>query len=207
MGPTWSLEKEGVVIQISSFSNGIRIALLNTRGFLVEYASKLARLAKEKGCNIAILVDWDVSGLLIYLKVKKIIPSLKVGSRLSNAGQVGAGCPRRGREIPDANENNHFDAVKRELKEAIQRIQLRIHRTKQALPEYSEYLEDIAYLASHLDYLEKKRIEINSITALLDDNTKFWSLRENDLRDAFEDRLFCSMNSRVCDTRPFAGIK
>jgi 5S rRNA maturation endonuclease (ribonuclease M5) len=71
------IEKEGIVIQISSFSDGIRIALLNTRGFLVEYASKLAKLAKEKGCNIAIVVDWDVSGLLIYLKVKKIIPSLK----------------------------------------------------------------------------------------------------------------------------------
>jgi hypothetical protein len=90
----------------------------------------------------------------------------------------------------NANENNHFDAVKRELKQAVQEIQIRTHRSRQALPEDTEYLEEIAYLASHLDYLEQKRIEINSITALLNDNAKFWSFIENDIRDAFEDRLF-----------------
>jgi 5S rRNA maturation endonuclease (ribonuclease M5) len=143
--------------------------------------------AKEKGCNIAIVVDWDVSGLLIYLKVKKIIPSLKrIGVDFRTLEKLGL----RVEDVEEkynANENNHFDAVKRELKEAIQEIQRRTHRSKQ---EDSEYLEEIAYLASHLDYLEQKRIEINSITALLNDNAKFWSFIENDIRDAFKDRLF-----------------
>lgn len=71
------IEKEGTAIQMSSYSNNKRIALLNTRGFAVEYASDLARLASEKGCNISCLVDWDISGLLIFMKLRKIIPGIK----------------------------------------------------------------------------------------------------------------------------------
>ena len=184
------IEKEGIVIQISPFSNAKRIALLNTRGFLVEYASKLAKLAKEKGCNIAIVVDWDVSGLLIYLKVKKIIPSLKrIGVDFQTLEKLGLRIADV-EEKYNANENNHYDAVRRELKEAVEEIQLKTYRSKQALPEDNEYLKEIAYLASHLDYLEEKRIEINSITAELNDNAKFWSFIEDEIRDAFEDRLF-----------------
>jgi hypothetical protein len=42
------VEKEGIVSQINLFANRKAIALLNTRGFFVEYASKLAKLAMKE---------------------------------------------------------------------------------------------------------------------------------------------------------------
>ena len=63
------IEKEGVAEVLSPFADKMGIALLNTRGFLTEYASMLSNLSKENGCNVAILTDFDVSGLLLARKV------------------------------------------------------------------------------------------------------------------------------------------
>ena len=63
------IEKEGVAEVLSPFAEKMGIALLNTRGFLTEYASMLSNLSKENGCNVAILTDFDVSGLLLARKV------------------------------------------------------------------------------------------------------------------------------------------
>ena len=40
-----------------AFADEKGIAILNTRGFLTEYARELSELAEEKRCNIAILTD------------------------------------------------------------------------------------------------------------------------------------------------------
>jgi hypothetical protein len=47
------------------------IALLNTRGFLTEYASILSEQASNKGCNTAILTDF-ASGLLIASNIPNV---------------------------------------------------------------------------------------------------------------------------------------
>jgi hypothetical protein len=174
------IEKEGVIIQISSFSDGKRIALLNTRGFLVDYASRLAKLANERGCNIAIIVDWDASGLLMYLKVKKLIPNLKrIGVDFKTVKDLGL---RLGdvEEKYEGSINKHFDALKHELEEA---LDSKRNKTKEEITEYR-------HLQSQLDYLKEKRIEINSIIAQLRDNEKFYGWIEDELRDAFPYRNF-----------------
>jgi hypothetical protein len=175
------IEKEGVIIQISSFSDGKRIALLNTRGFLVDYASRFAKLANERGCNIAIIVDWDASGLLMYLKVKKLIPSLKrIGVDFKTVKDLGL---RLGdvEEKYEGSKNKHFDALKHELDEALE--DAKGNKTKEEITEFR-------YLQSQLDYLKEKRIEINSIIAQLKDNEKFYGWIEDELRDAFQYRIF-----------------
>ena len=63
------IEKEGVVEQLKSFADEYGIALLNTRGFLTEYADILQDKAEKEGCNIAILTDFDASGLVMACKV------------------------------------------------------------------------------------------------------------------------------------------
>jgi hypothetical protein len=175
------IEKEGVIIQISSFSDGKRIALLNTRGFLVDYASRLAKLANEKGCNIAIIVDWDVSGLLMYLKVKKIILGLKrIGVDFKTVIDLGLGLGDV-EEKYEGSKNKHFNALKKELEEALENAER--NKTEEEITEYR-------YLRSHLDYLGENRIEINSIIAQLGDNEKFYGWIEDELRDAFPYRIF-----------------
>ncbi len=59
------IEKEGVADVLAPFADEKGIAILNTRGFLTEYAKELSELAEEEECNIAILTDFDSSGLLI----------------------------------------------------------------------------------------------------------------------------------------------
>jgi hypothetical protein len=59
------IEKEGVVKQLAPFADENGITLLNTRGFLTEYASILSEESNKNGCNIAIITDLDASGLLI----------------------------------------------------------------------------------------------------------------------------------------------
>lgn len=66
------IEKEGVVRQLAPFADEKGIALLNTRGFLTEYASILSEQASNKGCNIAILTDFDASGLLIAKNIPQV---------------------------------------------------------------------------------------------------------------------------------------
>lgn len=51
------IEKEGVVEQLAPYADENGIALLNTRGFLTEYASILSEESKKQGCNVAILTD------------------------------------------------------------------------------------------------------------------------------------------------------
>ncbi len=63
------IEKEGVADVLAPFADKYGIAILNSRGFLTEYATELSRLAEEKGCNIAILTDLDSSGLIISTKL------------------------------------------------------------------------------------------------------------------------------------------
>jgi 5S rRNA maturation endonuclease (ribonuclease M5) len=175
------IEKEGVIVQISLFSNRKRIALLNTRGFLVEYASKLARLANERGCNISIIVDWDVSGLLIYLKVKKIVPSIKrIGVDFKTLEDLGL----RAEDVEekyDTTNNKHLDALNKELEEALERGEEN---------GIEEDIEEFTYIKNNLYYLKENRIEINSITVRLNDNAKFWNWIEDKQRFWFPDRDF-----------------
>ena len=178
------IEKEDIIVQISLFSNKKRIALLNTRGFLVEYASRLARLAAERDCNISIIVDWDVSGLLIFLKIRKIIPALKrIGVDFKTLEELGLK-EEDVKEDYTPNED-HLNPLKRELNDIIEDA-----RENREWDKEKEYL----YLKSNLEYLKTKRIEINSVIAQLKDNEKFWNWIENKLRDAFPDRDFTRMD-------------
>ncbi|MFY9872186.1 MAG: hypothetical protein WAK17_20950, partial [Candidatus Nitrosopolaris sp.] len=63
------IEKEGGAEQLAPLAAKKGIALLNARGFLVEYAIRLAEIAGKYGCNIAILSDLDIYGLTICSKI------------------------------------------------------------------------------------------------------------------------------------------
>ena len=62
------IEKEGVAEQLSVFADEKGIALLNTRGFLTEYAEILSKKSEKEGCKVAILTDFDASGLVLAAK-------------------------------------------------------------------------------------------------------------------------------------------
>lgn len=173
------IEKEGVISQIGFFADKKAIALLNTRGFAVDYASKLAKLASEKGCNISILVDWDVSGLLIFMILKEIIPSIKrIGVDFNTVEDLGL-------EVKNVEEG--YTAPEKHLKPLEEKLD--------KIKVYAKINEvkidpEIQYLIDNLDYLRTNRIEINSVMVELDDNAVFYNWLENRLRHLFPNRNF-----------------
>lgn len=70
------IEKEDVSEVLHSSTDELGIALLDTKGFVVRYANKLSKLAKEDGAHIAMITDLDDAGLLMAVAVKRKIPSL-----------------------------------------------------------------------------------------------------------------------------------
>ena len=66
------IEKEGIAEQLRHLAAPYGIALVHTRGFLTEYAEDLSQLINNDGGNIAILTDFDISGMTIAFDAPKI---------------------------------------------------------------------------------------------------------------------------------------
>jgi 5S rRNA maturation endonuclease (ribonuclease M5) len=66
------IEKEGIAEQLRHLAADFGIALIHGRGFLTEYASELSALANKEGGNIAILTDFDDSGITIALQMPNV---------------------------------------------------------------------------------------------------------------------------------------
>lgn len=185
------IEKEGVISQIGLFADTKGIALLNTRGFLTDYASKLAKLASEKGCNIAILTDFDVSGLLIFLKVRKLIPDIeRIGVDFKTIEDLGL----REEDVREEYKapEKHLNALEKELTEALDYYG-DLHKALNNMLDdgpNTKNLMEYAHLKQELKYLKTKRIEINSVMFQLDDNAAFWDWIAQELRSIFPYRDF-----------------
>lgn len=148
------IEKEGAGIQFYDYADRHGIALLNPRGFLVDYAIQLAERADGCGCNVAILTDLDYSGLLIASKLPRHM--FRIGINFETL--------------------TYFHLNREEVEEP-----------------YSPTIFDrelVSHLASkeELDYLEFKRIEIDSVMAAVNDNEKFWQYILDSLRAKFPTR-------------------
>jgi hypothetical protein len=154
------IEKEGIAEQLGILADQKGIALLNTRGFLTEYAEILSRKSDKEGCNIAILTDFDVSGLILATKVPK---AYRIGIDFETLDELGL-------NIEDVEEEyrpgNHLKPL-------------------QAGGELA-----YVYPQDWVDYVENRRVEINSVVTELDDNAKFWEWIVQKLRDRFDTRNY-----------------
>ncbi|HYV51768.1 MAG TPA: DUF2399 domain-containing protein [Candidatus Eisenbacteria bacterium] len=158
------IEKEGVAEVLAPFADKKGIALLNTRGFLTEYATILSELAKKNGCNVAILTDFDASGLLLAKKVRNIY---RVGIDFSTLHYFGL-TPTEVQEAykPD---NNHMKPLK-----------------DIAFNSEEEDEENYA-LTDCLKFVKSKRIEIDSVLAKVG-NPRFWDFIIYNLNKKFPRR-------------------
>ena len=151
------IEKEGVPEQLKIFADQYGIALLNTRGFLTEYAEILTRKSEEEGCKVAILTDFDASGLVLAAKAPN---AYRIGIDPQTLKDLGI-------DIKDVEEEynpgSHLDPLK---------------------PGGKLYG---VYPPEWVAYIETKRVEINSVTEALNDNQKFWDWIVQTLRDKFTD--------------------
>jgi hypothetical protein len=150
------IEKEGVAEQLRIFADEKGIALLNTRGFLTEYAEILSKKSEKEGCKVAILTDFDASGLVLAAKAPN---AYRIGIDFETLQDLGL-------DIEDVEEEykpgcNHLKPL-------------------QQGGELSSL-----YPKEWIDYVATKRVEINSVTEALNDNEKFWDWIVEKLRTRF----------------------
>jgi hypothetical protein len=163
------IEKEGIADVLIDFANKWGIAILNSRGFLTEYATELSELAEKEGCNIAILTDWDSSGLLI-------------SSNLQNAYRIGI----------DLKTLEKFGLLKEDLEEKVLQKKERDNHLKNIKKLNSEHIPSPYSMSEWYEmikYLEegRKRIEIDSVIARVGSKA-FWDFIIKELDKIFPER-------------------
>jgi hypothetical protein len=154
------IEKEGAVEALKPFADKQGIALVYTRGFLTEYATELS---KKSGSNVAILTDFDASGLLIAIKVQenKNIHRIGVDTQMIDA---------LGLDIDDLKETyepdqGHYNTVKDHVK----------------TNNYNLISKE------RLEWLHKYRVEIDSVLGLVE-NEVLWNYLIEQLETKFRKR-------------------
>ena len=171
------IEKQGAVEVFAPFADRNGIALLNTRGFLTEYAIELSKLAEQHKCNIAILTDLDSSGLIISTKIPN---AYRLGVDIDTLFEL---------------ELNEADVE--------EEVELKKGKSDNHLKNLKEYdyiipspYRDIVSLSDKdiweelIDYLDTgKRIEIDSILAKVG-NEIFWNYILKQLNEKFPNRNY-----------------
>src|SRR6266487_1774409 len=76
------IEKLDIVEVLTDYADKYGVALVNTIGHLTEYGKDLIEASKESGAHVAILTDYDASGIKIASEVPEGIPRLGVDDEM-----------------------------------------------------------------------------------------------------------------------------
>jgi DNA topoisomerase VI subunit A len=148
------IEKEGIIDELTSHANKYGVALVNSRGYLTEYAQDLMKASEKSGANVAIMTDYDLSGINLASK-----------------------CPETTYYITmDDNTLQYFHLEKDSS------IIVRATNTK--LVDHVENIiqTDKRFKDVDIEFLRAKRIEINAIIAKVGDE-RFWNFIMDKLKD------------------------
>ena len=176
------IEKEGVVKQLAPFADEKGIALLNTRGFLTEYASILSEESSKNGCNIAILTDLDASGLLIANTIPDIF---RIGIDFDMLDYF---------VLDPSIVEEKYNPMSNHLK-PLKALVARSSHDHNLLPEnilglFDKLTDYDNGLSKKVEYVSSKRIEIDSVMAAINDNAKFWEFILSKLQERFPTRNY-----------------
>ena len=165
------IEKEGIVETLKPFADENGVALVTSHGFLTENATELSNLIGSVGGNVAILTDYDISGILIALNVPDIH---RIGVDLKTLEYFGFGTDRESlKQFEEA-----YTPVESHKKAVVEKA-AKAEVISNAV--YSELLS-----SKNLAYLSEKRIEINAIKSVVG-NERLWEFIKYSLNLIFED--------------------
>jgi hypothetical protein len=155
------IEKEGIIDELKEHADKYGIAMVNSRGYLVEYAHDLINTAKSSGANIIILTDYDLSGVNVASKCTKDIPWITM----------------------DDSTLQYFGLVKDK------RIVVRATNTK-LIEHIKEIMQtDKRFAKLDIEFLKTSRVEINAVIAAVGDK-RFWMFIMDKLRELYPTRNY-----------------
>ena len=152
------VEKSRIAKAMERFADIHGIAIVNTHGFLTEYAVELSDALRLSGGNVVVLTDYDISGILIALKAKNVI---RIGVDLETLEWLGFETDSASLQLFDETytpEKSHYNGVILELQKL----------KGQVSEKYKRLLT-----SENIEYLKKRRIEINAIWERIGDE-KLW---------------------------------
>ena len=167
------IEKEGVAEVLSRFADKLGIALLNVRGFVVEYAEMLSNLSKKNGANVAILTDFDIDGLKIARTLSDIY---RIGIDFDTLEYFKL-------KEEDVQEEYAVDDKKKKSMDHVKETYDALKAKGPAPGQDSEIFNE------NLEYASKMRIEIDSIMVKVG-NEPFWNFLVAKLFEKFPKRNY-----------------
>lgn len=153
------IEKRGISELLRYMAAKYGIALLSTQGFLTENVLDLAYLAESTGGKVAVLTDYDISGILIAYQIPEI--------------------PRIGIDIETLEDLGIADK-QQEVDEYYFPNPLHKKKVEDNLDDFEFDLD--------FDYLSERRIEINGVLKEVG-GERFWKWIVSKLEDEFGDDL------------------
>jgi hypothetical protein len=155
------IEKEGIIDELKPHADKFGVAMVNSRGYLTEYAHDLIEAAKKSGANIVIITDYDLSGVNLASKCSEDIPWITM----------------------DDNTLEYFGLQKDKT--------IVVNATnKQLLEHIREIIEEDARFADlDIDFLMTSRIEINAVIAHVGD-LRFWNFIMDKLQQLYPTRNY-----------------
>lgn len=115
------VEKEGICEVLAPYADKRGVALVNSRGFVVEYAKQLLNLSKVLQANLFTLTDYDASGLVIAQKLPTIP---RLGVDLGMISELGLN--RRDLEEEYEAPKRHLKSLPLELQEEVRKRRIEI---------------------------------------------------------------------------------
>lgn len=155
------IEKEGIIDELKPHADKYGVAMVNSRGYLTEYAHDLIEAAQESGANIIIITDYDLSGVNLASKCSEDIPWITM----------------------DDDTLQYFGIQKSS--------RIVIRATNKKLIDHVKDIKKTDSRFSNLDtsFLEESRIEINAVIAEVGD-LRFWNFIMDKLKELYPKRNY-----------------
>ena len=152
------IEKEGVPEVLTEYADKYGIAMVNTRGYLTEYGKDLMTAAKISGANVAIMTDYDLTGINIASLSPKNMPWIGIDEATIEYFGL-----NRDSLTADATNMKLVKTVKKKVE------------------------DDERFKNVNIEFLKEKRVEIDAILAQVGDE-RFWGYIMSRLKEIFPTR-------------------
>ena len=153
------IEKEGIIDELKLHADKYGVAMVNSRGYLTEYAHDLIEAAQDSGANIIIITDYDLSGVNLASKCSEDIPWVTMNDNTLEYFGL---------------QKDSSLVVRATNKKLIDRVEEIIE-------------EDSRFADLDINFLRTNRIEINAVIAQVGD-LRFWKFIMDKLQELYPTR-------------------
>jgi hypothetical protein len=155
------IEKEGIIDELKGHADKYGFSMVNSRGYLTEYAHELIEAANKSGANITVITDYDLSGINLASKCDKSVYFITMDdSTLEYFGLV-------------KDERIVVEATNRKLIKTVEKI----------------VQTDSRFAHIDIEFLRHSRIEINAVLAQVGDE-RFWNFIMDEVKARFPTRNY-----------------